>query len=430
MTLRSICLAAACSTLLAVFVGCVPAANDGQTGEGEGEVDVGTEGEGEAAGTVAMGGVCSCDSECEGVGDNGGVCVYGVCFQTAASAACSGDGSTAECQAGSRCWPLVDGGPGLCWPDCDAHTCGGTCDADGSCAPSTGATCDETCATNCQNGGEGEGEGEAPPVDLGTPPPAPTTSCADIPSFECTVAGGSTAAIEAFCGELIAFDPRQGDGYDDYAINGETSTNQYRSFVRRDVAMLVKYAAAHTRCTAANWDFGTSVLALGDMSEQNGSIPGTSDGQPGHPAGSHERGYDMDIGYYQLGVANNRLREICPHTEGGQEAYHCTGAPTSLDVWRTTVFIGKLMDSPQYLTVGVDGLVGPILQQAAAVLCDEGTLTGKACTANGFAASRNSFGRGLSFDVSEASDIGWFFFHHHHLHLSIIDKLGNILPNW
>ena len=40
----------------------------------------------------------------------------------------------------------------------------------------------------------------------------------------------------------------------------------------------------------------------------------------------------------------------------------------------------------------------------------------EALSADGFAASKNSFGRGLSFDTSEAADIGWFFFHHHHFH--------------
>ncbi len=88
------------------------------------------------------------------------------------------------------------------------------------------------------------------------------------------------------------------------------------------------------------------------------------------------------------------------------------------------------MDSPQYLTVGVDGRIGPIIQQAGAVLCDEGILSGKACGTQGFSASRNSFGAGISFDPTEAQDIGWFYFHHHHLHLSVLDKFGRALPNW
>jgi hypothetical protein len=244
------------------------------------------------------------------------------------------------------------------------------------------------------------------------------------------VPGGTTAQIEAHCGELLAFDPRQGDGYDDYPLNGETASNQYRSFARRDMIMLVKYATAHTRCIAQGWDFGNSTLGLGDMSEADGNIPGTSDNEPGHPEGSHENGQDMDIAYYQLGAPNNRLREVCPHTSGNREAYHCTGDPTTLDVWRTTVFIAKLMDSPQYLTAAVDGRIGPIIQQAGAVLCDEGVISGKACGSQGYSARRNSFGAGIAFDPTEADDIGWFYFHHHHLHLSILDKHGRNLPNW
>jgi hypothetical protein len=439
MKLRSLAPLAVLSLTL-VGIACVPASggpdgDDGRPSEGEGEGEGGEgEGEGEGGGgngDVAPGGACTCDDQCESTGNNPGKCVYGVCFQEASSQ-CSGSGSQAECQDGSRCWPLIDGGPGMCWPDCDANTCVGTCDADGSCAPSSGATCDESCAENCfnDNGGGGGGGEPVEPVDLGSPPPPPTQSCADIPSFVCDVPGASVNDVEAFCGELVAFDPRTGDGYDDYPLNGETANNQYRSFIRRDVMLLVKYAAAHTRCTAQHWDFGNDILGLGDMSEADGSIPGTSDRQPGHPPGSHERGYDMDIAYYQLGAPNNRLREVCPHTVNGQEAYHCTGAPTTLDVWRTTVFIAKLMDSPQYLTAAVDGQIGPIVQQAGAVLCDEGIISGKACGAQGFSARRNSFGAGIAFDPTEAQDIGWFYFHHHHLHLSIIDKLGNILPNW
>lgn len=270
--------------------------------------------------------------------------------------------------------------------------------------------------------GEGEGEGEA-------------NVCDNIPTFECTLPGANADELEAFCGELVVFDPRQGFGYDDYPINGETSTDQYRSYVRRDVAMLVTYATTRVRCTAEaqGFTFGNNVLGLGDMSEADGSIPGTSDNSPGHPPECHERGYDMDIGYYQLDQPDNRLREVCPHEEGGEEAYHCTGAPTTLDAQRTALFIAYAMESPQYLTIAVDGQVAPLVREAAQELCDTGVLdpASVACSNDGIAnGPRNGFGRGISYDPTEAQDIGWFYFHHHHFHLSTFDTKGGYLPNW
>ncbi len=74
--------------------------------------------------------------------------------------------------------------------------------------------------------------------------------CDNIPTFECTLPGASDDELEPFCGELVVFEPRQGFGDDDYAINGETSSNQYRSYIRRDVAMLVKYVTTRVRRTA------------------------------------------------------------------------------------------------------------------------------------------------------------------------------------
>jgi hypothetical protein len=91
------------------------------------------------------------------------------------------------------------------------------------------------------------------------------------------------------------------------------------------------------------------------------------------------------------------------------------------------------MESPQYLTIAVDGKVAPLVQAAAQELCDTGVLDldSKACGDDGIAnGPRNGFGRGISYDLSEAQDIGWFFFHHHHLHMSVFDTQGGYLPNW
>lgn len=414
------------------------------------------------------GSACSCDAECAGSATHPGLCVEGICMMRA-SAACAAAGSSAECPAGSRCWGLDGFEGGICWPDCDAHACDGTCDSDGSCVFDESTSCTASCAEACSDGGSdgcppnshAEGDGcvcdtgytvneardacvractsdadctggdvcasgrcEAPPctatscpsgticaasgdcvIDIGSPPPGPPPACAigtsGIPDWRCT-------GTAAHCGELVPFDPDMGPGWWDYPINGETESNQYRSYLRRDVMMLVQYATAMVACQAASWTFGNGgPLGLGDMSEADGAIPGTSVGSPGHPAGTHVNGHDMDIAYYQTGTSDNRLRPVCEHTSGGADAYHCTSEPTLLDPWRTALFLGHLHASPQLRVIGVDGRVGPLVASALSQLCAGGWVSGAACGSHSITWEATDGGR------------GWYYFHHHHLHVSV-----------
>jgi len=419
-------------------------------------------------GSLAPGAACNCDSECEGTADNPGACVQGVCM-TRSNGDCASAGSTTECPAGSRCWGLEGVTGGVCWPDCDSFSCAGSCDADGSCVPSDSTTCTASCSEICtEEGGPGDdgcppnssrmgdscycdegfvvsadmtacvpectvdadcgsgmvcdgGTCDTPPctagscpsgtmcapsgdcvVDIGTPPPgSPPTACAigsmGIPDWRCT----------SGCSELVTFMPRAGVGYDDYPLNGETSSDQYRSYVRRDVMMLVRYATAMVDCQAGSWPGNGGRLGLGDMSEADGSIPGTRDGSPGHPAGTHVNGHDMDIAYYQNGTPNNYLRSVCEHTSGGRDQYHCTGAPTLLDPWRTALFLGHLHANPSLRVIGVDGRVGPLVNSALTQLCADGWVSGAVCSRHKITYEETDMGR------------GWFRFHHHHLHISV-----------
>ena len=242
-------------------------------------------------------------------------------------------------------------------------------------------------------------------VDIGTPPPGPVPSCAAgvgaVPDWRCT-------GDAAYCGELVPFEPDEGPGWWDYPLNGETSTDEYRSYIRRDVMMLVTYAAAMVDCQASGWDFGNGGrLGLGDMSEVDGSIPGTRDGDPGHPAGTHEDGHDMDLAYYQTGTPDNRLRAVCEHTIDGADQYHCTSEPTLLDPWRTALFLGHLHASSQLRVIGVDGRVGPLVDSALSQLCADGWVDTSACSSHAVTWEETDTGR------------GWFRFHHHHLHISV-----------
>jgi hypothetical protein len=245
--------------------------------------------------------------------------------------------------------------------------------------------------TTTGDGGIGSGPGMGPGPD-----------CPNLPPMRCTL--GSTQ-----CGQLTTFDPRTNAAWDDYPLNGETSTNQYRSFLRRDVIMLLKYASEKVLCKTADWDLPGNgpPIGMGDMSEANGAIPGTSIGSPGHPAGTHVNGKDIDMAYYQVDTPNNRLRPVCAHTTGSSDQYHCTADPIYLDVWRTAAYIGFMLEHTSVRVLGVDGKVGPPVAAAMASLCQSGWLTQTACN------NRSK----MTYEVTDTGR-GWFRFHHHHMHLS------------
>lgn len=353
------------------------------------------------------GAACSCDADCPAIEGQTGLCVYGICMNRA-SGDCSAAGSQAECPDGSRCWSLEGHEGPICWPDCADHACDGSCDGDGSCVPTSAGDCDYTCGSYCSCG-----PGDCPVgqqclsgtcvADSGGsgPGPGPGPSCTGLPPRDCT---GSASE----CAALVTFQPRTTSAYDDYPINGETTANQYRSFLRRDLQMLIAYATAKVECKAAAWDSGIGgALGLGDMSEASGAIPGTSVGSPGHPANTHTSGYDIDLAYYQASTPDNRLRPICAHTDNGAEAYHCTATPHLLDVWRTALFIGTLYESSRVRVIGVDGKAGPLISAAIDDLCQSGWLSADACGNVILGYEETNMG------------YGWFHHHHHHAHISL-----------
>lgn len=400
-----------------VVAACGPAADDssggGGGGGGGGELTPdagpggggggGGGGSGNGSGAGQPGSACSCDADCAAVDGHDGVCIYGVCM-TKASGSCAMGGSTAECPANSQCWNLTGHTGSLCWPECATYQCAGACASDGTCEPTSQTDCDPTCgeacsctATSCGNGMSCV-NGECVP-DVGAGPGAgPGPTCSSLPARDCT----------SGCGTLTTLSPRTTTAYDDYPINGETAANQYRSYLRKDLAMLVAYATARTLCKSAAWTAGNGgALGLGDMSEADGSIPGTSIGSPGHPDGTHENGYDIDLAYYQIGTPDNKLRPICPHTSGGQDAYHCTADPTYLDTWRTALFLGSVFESTRTRVIGVDGKAGPKLMSALNQLCTNGWLTTAACNNISLAYETTNNGQ------------GWYYHHHHHAHISL-----------
>ena len=334
-------------------------------------------------------------------GCSDGTCPGGSdCFETTSSSTlclktCA---QKSDCPSGYACHSA-----GACIPACQGAQ---DCDAGEVCSPATGQCEPAPCtAGSCAGDLKCDlGSGKCIPDVTGGPGPGPGPTCT-LPQRDCT---GSD------CGTVSAFMPKDGPGYTDYPLNGETAANQYRSYARKDMQMLIQWATAYVDCKAKNWTGGNgSPLGLGDMSESNGAIPGTSIGKPGHPAGTHVNGFDMDIAYYQVSTPNNYLRAICEHTSGGADQYHCTKPPHLLDLWRTSLFLGALLTSNTIRVIGVDGQVGALIEAAMPTLCASGWLPQASCNKIGY----------IAYEVTNTG-AGWYQFHHHHLHVSLNGKPG------
>lgn len=249
--------------------------------------------------------------------------------------------------------------------------------------------------------------------DLGLAP-----ICNNLPSLECN-------GDDAYCTEIVPFEPTNGPGYINYPVNGETWDEQYRSYLRRDLMMVIKYASAKVMCMSEGWDYHQfEILGLGDMSEMDGAIPGTSEGNPGHPLGTHQDGNDIDVAYYQMDIQSawpklrndevenegNLLDYVCKYTKFGINIYHCTEPPYLLDPWRTALFIAYLAEHPNLRVIGVDGQVGPVVEKALGQLVQVGWID---------ADLREQIP--LAYETTNENK-GWFLYHHHHLHISMQEK--------
>ena len=241
--------------------------------------------------------------------------------------------------------------------------------------------------------------------DVGAPTnpgPAPGPPCDDLPPLLCT--GG----VE-YCAEVIPFEPDEGPGYWDYPIPGETAVDQWYSYLRRDAVMLIKYASAKVECKTTAWDYGNlAPLGLGDMSEADGSTPGTNIGSLRHPPGTHVRGYDIDAAYYQLFSPDNLLRTVGDSYIGTEDQNHLVGDPYALDVWRTALFIAYLSEHPDLRVIGVDGQVGLILEPALGQLVTLGWID-----------ENLNESIPLAYEVTNQG-YGWFLYHDGHMHVSMI----------
>jgi hypothetical protein len=132
----------------------------------------------------------------------------------------------------------------------------------------------------------------------------------------------------------------------------------YRRWIRRDVALIVSYAACEVHRQFPDAD----PLGLGDMSEENGAIPGTSKGHPAHPEGTHTDGYDMDVAYYQTD-GTNELQSVCgdgsdtnPNNKPGKynDGSFCTTTENIVNWPQQVYFFAKLFEAERLRVLGID----------------------------------------------------------------------------
>ncbi|MDQ3036884.1 MAG: hypothetical protein M3Y87_31110 [Myxococcota bacterium] len=364
---------------------------------------------------------CACDAECEGNATHPGVCVYGICM-TRPSGECSA-GSRAECSEGSRCWRVRDTDGFVCWPDCDAFSCGGTCDADGSCVgrgeldcdPACGSFCGEPpCSTRSPSGPcAGEGEMCIGGSCVGACSPAePTGSCPEgehcsagvceegttCPDWRCT--GTDCAALVMLPGST---DPASAEsirrGY-------YVDTRTRYTWLRRDLVLLLQ----HATCEVARRFPGTAPLGIQDLSQMDGLTPGSDVGDLRHPSTTH-RGNDLDLSYYQTD-GDNDSHIVCGdgsdtnyNGRAGRynDGYFCTTERNIVDWPREAYFFAMLGTSPLVRIFGVD-----------TTFVDDLRTELDAQLARGWISAEQH---------ERANDLGWgsaggWQFHHHHSHMS------------
>jgi hypothetical protein len=237
------------------------------------------------------------------------------------------------------------------------------------------------------------------------PPRRPRPSLGHGPGPTCDLPPRVCSGVDC---ELLVEMPLFGPGYVDVQLDSEQTPETSTSYLRREVMMLVRYAAAKTECKTRDWLTGNGgEIGLGDMSERDGATPGTRAGNPRHPSHTHVGGRDIDIAYFQRDTLDNQLRPICRHRERNVELYRCIAPPTKLDPWRTALFIGAILEEDRVRVIGIDAAAAPPILGAFDELCETGWLEPDAC-------------RRRARVVFETLDTrrGWYRGHHNHMHVS------------
>ncbi|MCS6913812.1 MAG: hypothetical protein NZ890_11300 [Myxococcota bacterium] len=206
--------------------------------------------------------------------------------------------------------------------------------------------------------------------------------------------------------QLIQFpfpDPMDGYAGDSYRFDSAAS---YR-WLRRELIMLVRYALRETALKFPR----TKPLGLIDMSQRDGITPGYDVNRPRHPQTTHDQGGNIDIAYYTTlasegSLPYNEARIICDAKEGSHDRYYCNASAAQthvVDLPRQVYFMAKLYEHARLRVIGVDRVIGPLLDREAERQFQAGMIS---------RAQRDAFRTKMAYGE------GWPF-HHHHIHVSM-----------
>lgn len=203
----------------------------------------------------------------------------------------------------------------------------------------------------------------------------------------------------------------------------------------RDLGVaLVRLSARHVSQTLGPGPFPMAVF---DLSSENGDTPvsfsDTAAPRGRHPGGSHDGGWNLDLGYYLTSLEGRvftpdfaACTEHFGNDDDHPDAYQCTGPADRLDVDRQALFLLEVIRV--HHTDFNDGLIEEIGVDAR---IQEAILSrlGQWARSRRHRATRVLIGeleRRMTADLYE----GWARSHHHHLHLRLqrIDTMGAQRP--
>ncbi len=381
-------------------------------------------------GALPPGSRCACDADCADQGGQAGVCVTGICM-IRASDPCASQGSAAECPDGLRCWPIRNqGNAPVCWPDCEAFACEGTCDGDGSCAPGEAMNCDAACGELCTGDGTDRPCGADNPsgyCDEGAfceggrctglcSPEHPAGICGQ--GFECQ--NGACVPLEGCgtwecdlgqaCDDIVPV-PGVLDPQDPAAVAAGyyIDTRREYAYLRRDLVMLLQWSTCQMRERFPE----IGPLGLADLTQADGRIPGSDVGNTRHPSGTHD-GSDLDLAYYQTdGLSDAQI--ICgdgsdDNPNGTRGRYNdgefCTTEQNIVDIEQQVFFMALMAQHPGWRIVGIDVTLADDVEEEVARLRSSGVISPVVRD------RLQSLGYGRA---------GGWQFHHHHIHVSYFD---------
>ena len=218
----------------------------------------------------------------------------------------------------------------------------------------------------------------------------------DYTSNECTGQGGE---------DIIPFPfPNPADSFAGNTYVWDTFSN-YR-FARRELVMLVRNALGKT---FEAFPGTSSPLGLIDTCQIDGITPGYDVGDPRHPESTHDQGGNQDLGYFQTD-GNNESEIICGDGSKHADGFCSPAAVTmhKVDLPRQAFFMAQLYASPRVRVIGVDKIIGPLIEGAAEVLAALDPSDPQFISSSQLA----------QFKSSMAYGDGWPY-HHHHIHLSM-----------